>query len=207
MTDERDEALVPSPLTLSPAGDAIQAAPQSARRRTWTSLFALLLLLGAAGWAWNHLRLTAPVLAVVERNMRDEQFRLVAHYEHYVNPSHLVLDMRDVESISPIGAFRALFDAADTLIATGLEFERVTLAHNGEPRFILAGEDFKELGGARAAGQNPVYMIRTLPEKLRGPDGVTHPYGTWEGGIFGVLAKQMADATDAGKTWVRGETP
>lgn len=225
MTDERDDALArpsqphvpprvdhPAPdkePSLVPHQTAAPVAPPDvttasrSTRRALTSVVALLLVGGLGVWMLNYVLLTLPVKTAVERDMRDERFALTAHYGNYVEPSHLTLDMRNVESISPVGAFRALFDAADTLAAAGRRFDHVTLAYNGQPRFILSGDDFHTLGVERSGGQNPIYMIRTLPEKLRLPDGTTHAYGTWEGGIFGVLAKQMNDATDAGKAWVR----
>ena len=45
--------------------------------------------------------------------------------------------------------------------------------------------------------------MRTLPEKLYGPDGA-HAYSTWTGGLLGVAIQQMKDVGDAGIRWGRG---
>ena len=50
------------------------------------------------------------------------------------------------------------------------------------------------------AVQNPVYLIRTLPEKLYKPTG-EGAFGQWTGGLLGVLGKQMDDANTAAKQW------
>ncbi len=70
---------------------------------------------------------------------------------------------------------------------------------------MMTGDDFRRLGESFAAGENPVYLIRTWPEKLHHPDG-TAAFGTWEGGIFGVLTRQMQDANAAGKQWAEGSS-
>ena len=41
-----------------------------------------------------------------------------------------------------------------------------------------------------------LYLIRTLPKKLFNPDG-TAAFGRWEGGLLGVLSKQMEDVSAA----------
>ena len=48
------------------------------------------------------------------------------------------------------------------------------------------------------------YLIRTLPEKLFNPDG-TAAFGRWEGGLLGVLSKQMEDVSAAALRWNRGQ--
>jgi hypothetical protein len=45
-----------------------------------------------------------------------------------------------------------------------------------------------------------VYVIRTFPEKLTTPGGVS-AFLTWEGGLLGVANKQMEDFNDFHDQW------
>jgi hypothetical protein len=76
---------------------------------------------------------------------------------------------------------------------------RVELAHHGVTKFLVPGEYFAQLG-AEYGEQNPIYTIRTFPEHLYLPDG-TPAYGTWTGGVLGVMTKQMDDFNDAQHKW------
>ncbi len=67
--------------------------------------------------------------------------------------------------------------------------------------YSMRGEDFQEIGREYKAGQNPVYLTRTLPEKLFLPDG-SSAFGTWTGGLLGVAAQQMDDVNEAARTWL-----
>src|SRR6185503_21332606 len=97
---------------------------------------------------------------------RNAGFTVSAHYRFYLEPSTLVLDLRDVSAAAPIDLFRGLFQSAAALASNGRRFTRVILARAGTPVFMITGEDFEELGVEFAGGQNPVFLIRTLPEKL-----------------------------------------
>ena len=48
--------------------------------------------------------------------------------------------------------------------------------------------------------QNPVYTMRTFPENVYGVDG-TQAFGSWTGGLLGVLGKQMGDFSELHKQW------
>jgi hypothetical protein len=64
----------------------------------------------------------------------------------------------------------------------------------------MSGSVFASLGSEFSAGQNPVFLIRTLPEKLRTPDG--HPaFETWTGGLLGVLGAQLEDHAEFHRRW------
>lgn len=82
-------------------------------------------------------------------------------------------------------------------------FSEVHLAYRGRTRFILAGSDFKEMG-EEYGPQNPVYTIRTMPEKLLRPDG-TRAFDTWTGGLLGVLEKQLDDVRKFHREWYLAE--
>jgi hypothetical protein len=68
--------------------------------------------------------------------------------------------------------------------------------------FVIGGRDFDEIGRAFGGGENPLYLLRTLPEKLRRPDG-SRAFGEWEGGILGVTTRQLEDVTHAASTWMQ----
>ena len=69
--------------------------------------------------------------------------------------------------------------------------------------FIFLGEDFSEIGRLFQAGENPIYLMRTLPERLYRPSG-ERAFGSRQGGLLGVLAEQMDDLNDFGQAWVLG---
>jgi hypothetical protein len=100
--------------------------------------------------------------------------------------------------------FRGVFQSAQALYDAKRSFDRVILARDGTPVFVMKGEEFLQIGMEYGAGQNPVYLIRTLPEKLYRPSGKP-AFGRWEGGLLGVLGKQMEDATNAAKQWAGAE--
>ncbi len=58
---------------------------------------------------------------------------------------------------------------------------------------------FQELGIEFDSGQNPVYLVRTFPEKLT-PAGVP-AYEKWEGGLLGVTSKQINNFNDFCDKW------
>lgn len=166
------------------------------RGRAWWALLATV----AAFFAWN-LSLTIPVAAALSKDPRNEGVALVAYRSYGVLPS-VTLDLWafDPEK-SPADLCRALFQAADQLKSRS--FSRVTLARAGKAIFVLKGEDFQELGAEFDGGQNPIYLLRTLPEKLYLPNGKP-AFGTWEGGLLGVLTKQMDDLTAFTTGWLLG---
>ena len=109
---------------------------------------------------------------------------------------HELLKRRAVVSIT-----RAAESAA-TLTKAGRAFDRVILARRGDAIFFLKGADFREMGEEFELGQNPVYLLRTLPEKLFRPADGSAAFATWEGGVLGVPMRQMQDLADAGQTWL-----
>jgi hypothetical protein len=186
----------------SPAvtGAHANSAPLPIRRRRWLYLIALPLLAGIFVWSLNYLLIQRVVSLALDSDSRNAGYSIAAHYRSYVEPSTLVLDLRDVSSATPLDLFRGLFQSAAALAAAGRRFDRVILARGGMPVFMMSGEDFGRLGAEFAAGQNPVFLIRTLPEKFRKPTGES-AFAHWEGGVLGVLGKQMEDATEAGRRW------
>ncbi len=120
-----------------------------------------------------------------------------------VQPSTLVLDLTRADAVSPADLIRGTFWAAETLYQAGRRFDHVVLARRGTQVFLMSGQDFATLGANVAGGENPVYLVRTFPQALRRPDG-SAAFGSWTGGLLGVLSREMEDVTDAAREWVNG---
>jgi hypothetical protein len=86
---------------------------------------------------------------------------------------------------------------ADTLKTRN--FGRIILSSRGDDRFQLLGFYFRELGEEYQA-QNPVYLVRTLPENVYDLSGY-RVYETWQGGALGVLTQQLKDFSDFSARW------
>lgn len=123
----------------------------------------------------------------------------VASYYHFgVVPDSIVFDLRnvgwDASAALILGRFFAFAEEMKDR-----EFREVRLAHKGKTKFILGGEDFRKIGQDHA-WQNPVYTVRTFPEKLRTPDGRS-AYSSWTGGMLGVVSAQMNDVNQIAQDW------
>jgi len=113
----------------------------------------------------------------------------------------LILDLSRVSSASPVDLFRGVFQSPEALYEEiDINFDKVILARQGKPIFFIEGGDFSTLGAEFKNGQNPIYLIRTLPEKLHLPGGES-AFPRWEGGWLGVFSKQMEDANQAAWQW------
>jgi hypothetical protein len=157
------------------------------------------LVLGVAAVLLANYFLVHHALAtVLDKDPRNKGIAAFAHYDHFVVPGTLVLDLRGVaETNSAADVFRVLLQFAAS--QKDRNYETVKLSFRGEPKFLLRGTYFKTLG-AEYGTQNPVYTMRTLPENLYRPDG-TAAFGTWTGGLLGVLGKQMEDFGEFHKQW------
>lgn len=152
---------------------------------------------------YNHVSVGAPVADAVASDTRSDGLTLRAHFGGYVNAGTLVLDLSRVDAAAPADLWRVLFQSAEVLHTRGRRFERVVVARDGSPVFLLEGDDFARIGAQRVSGENPVYMIRTLPSKLHHPDGRA-AYGEWSGGFLGVLVREMEDGNAAARRWAAG---
>ena len=190
----------------APGSSGSRAATPARSHRRWVLVLLILGLIPACVWAGNQLLVARPVAAAISGDPRNAGYTLAARLQQYVDPNVLVLDLRSVEAAAPADLLRGLFQAADTLSQLDQDFERVILARSGNPVFVMSGEDFRAIGRDYGDGQNPVYLIRTLPEKLRRASDGQAAFGTWEGGILGVAMRQMHDATEAVQAWANGQT-
>lgn len=101
----------------------------------------------------------------------------------------------------PMDVFRVLLHAADTLKYR--DFNRVLLCFRNETRFILDGDDFKVIG-EELDTQNPMYTVRTFPEKLTLPNG-KEAYPKHQGGALYLIRVQMEDFQDMNGRWFLNE--
>lgn len=154
-------------------------------------------------WASNYLLVSEYVDEAITSDARNSGYAMSGHFQFYLDSSELILDLRSVSAAAPLDLFRGLFQSAEALSKAGRQFDQVVLARAGTPVFLMSGQDFAKLGVEFGAGENPVYLIRTLPETLKNPSGEP-AFGHWEGGMLGVLTKQMEDANRAGQKWAEG---
>ncbi|MBX3479663.1 MAG: hypothetical protein KF842_04635 [Caulobacter sp.] len=187
-----------------PEGEAV-APPQTpppvdTHRRKWAigaaTALALILVFNLTAWA--------PVAAALAKDERNHAAGIHVYRAWFVHPRDITVNLVTLGDAATIDLTRELFQTAEAL--KDRKFGKVTLSRGGKAVFVMAGEDFAELGAEYGAGQNPVYLIRTLPQKLTLPDGRS-AFGTWEGGWLGVLGKQMEDANSFGQAWATGDPP
>lgn len=93
------------------------------------------------------------------------------------------------DEASAMDVFRVLPHSAELL--KDWNFDKIELCFRKEIRFILGGGDFKIIG-ENLDTQNPIYTIRTFPEKLSLPDGES-AYKAHKGGLLYLMRVQIAD--------------
>lgn len=142
--------------------------------------------------------IAVPVGLALSKDERNVGFTMIAHRSFGVHPTEITIDLLSADGAAPIDLYRGLFQAAEAL--EGRHFDKVILARRGSAVFVMDGADFAMLGSSFASGENPIYLIRTLPEQLYLPDG-TQAFESWSGGFLGVLGAQMQDVNDAARMW------
>lgn len=176
-----------------------------ARWRMRLGGLSILIALFAGGvWTFDYLMVMRPVAAELGSDPRNSAFELSAHYRLLVDPTTLVLDLRQADGAAPLDLLRGLFQSARALHAKGRTFDSVLLAHRGRTIYRMRGADFASLGESFGSGENPIYLTRTLPEKLYLPTG-EEAFGHWQGGLLGVVGKQIEDVNVMARRWARGE--
>ena len=146
----------------------------------------------------NYFSLSMPANSALNEDARNAGVHTWIHYEYFINPSTLVIDLRDVDSDkSTADVFRALFQIAEEF--EGRDFSKVYLSSKGTKKFYIQGAYFEELGSSYSY-QNPIYLLRTFPENTFLLDG-TKAYSTWTGGVLGVMNKQMEDLNELAQDW------
>lgn len=166
------------------------------RKSLWVGALAALFLAAVGGYNW--VSVLSPLQAAQSGDPRNKGIEALAYHRHFVLPGEIVFDLRDVDrSVAPVDVDRLLLQFAREL--RDRSFERVYLAFRGEMKFMLEGRYFRQLGQEFGL-QNPVYTLRTLPEHVLTPDG-RPAFGSWTGGLLGVVGKQMEDLSDFHQRW------
>jgi hypothetical protein len=160
-------------------------------------LAAVFIAIGIVA-ATNYFQLQRPLSLALSEDSRNDGIDVSVHYEYYINPSTLIFNLKSVsQERSPADVTRVLLKFSES--QRSKEFAKVKLSHAGNEKFLMTGEYFKRLG-QEFAEQNPVYTIRTMPENIYKTDG-TSAFGTWTGGILGVIGKQMEDFNEFHRQW------
>jgi len=192
----------------APEGDQeVEAAAPSHPAPAATNLGRLWLVgasIALALVAAFNLTVWAPVATTLAKDDRNQVAGIHVYRSWFIHPRDITVNLATVGEAATIDLARELFQAAEAL--KDRKFGKVTLSRGGKAIFVMAGDDFAELGAEYAAGQNPVYLVRTLPEKLTLPGG-RPAFGTWEGGWLGVISKQLDDVNSFGQAWATGEPP
>lgn len=159
---------------------------------------AVLVIVAGGIWLFNYISLTKPVLAKISTDARNEGISFDVHYKNYVYVNTLVFDLKDISSDkAAVDIFRIFLQTASTL--KDEDFEIINLSYKGKTKFTLKGDYYKTLG-KEYGEQNAAYTMRTFPENLYSVDG-SLAYTKWEGGLLGVLTKQMEDFSDFHQKW------
>ena len=182
MTDEAEDA----PAT------AAENPPSKGKPLIKLLLVIAALVVGLVGW-------NAPVYLPVSSALADESdASMIAYRRWLISPSEIVIDVRSVEgSHSMAGMDRMLFKSAEALKDS--RYQSVVLAYKGAGRFRLDGAHFQEVGSSFSY-ENPVYLMRTLTENVSTMDG-SPAFGTWTGGLIGVLGEQLNDHNEFHEKW------
>lgn len=153
-------------------------------------------LLGVAGW--NYLTVYAPVSQAHKKDARNKPVEAWVYHQYGVVPGVLVFDVRSIsDEARTLDVTRMLFQSAEAL--KDKRFTKVLLAYKGTVKFELPGEHFAYVGKVFAY-ENPVVLVRTLPQHTRNLDG-TRAFGTWEGGLLGVVTRELQDVNKMAHQW------
>lgn len=162
------------------------------------TVLSVVVLVSLIIYISNYLLLQSKMNEILKGDPRNQGLDISVHYSHYINPNIIVYDVKEVSGNNSMAdVFRVFLQFADG--TKEKKYTAIELAHNNTTKFILDGESYQVIGNEYSF-QNPIYTIRTFPEKLKKPDG-TPAYSQWSGGVFGVLQKQMEDFNDVHKKW------
>lgn len=166
------------------------------KRAGWLGAAICAVALTVVGW--NYASAHRPVAERLAKDPRNEKVSLWAYHQYGLVPGTLVIDLRRLNGdVASIDVMRVLLQSAEA--HKDAKFDQVILAYRGSGKFYLEGEYYQSLGKEYGT-QNPAYTLRTFPENVRNLDG-TPAYGTWTGGMLGVLGKQMEDLAEFSKAW------
>jgi len=148
------------------------------------------------------ISLSAAMSKTIGEDPRNADIKMSARYRG-LGSDVLVIDLDCPRSgpVTPADLFRATWGFASRV--TDTTFSEVHFDGSGKHIFTLSGAEFKKLGVRKTSGENPIFVIRTFPEKLTTPEGKT-AFPTWTGGLLGVVGKQMGDFSSFAHQWCAG---
>jgi len=160
---------------------------QRKRSRLLKTVFGLALLV-ALVYGANEMLLDRPVQATLAGDARTAPMGVRAHFDRWLNPTTLVLDLQRPGVTDTADLLRGLLALGRDLNHLTL-LNEVVLARNGTPVFTLSGDDFRKHGHDFWVARNQVVALRAFVETLRLPDG-TKP--------------TLEDFGDAARRWATG---
>lgn len=147
---------------------------------------------------FNFFSFHQPAAAALSEDPRNEPVDWAVYARLGVVPGTLVLDLRNIdEDAAMLDVDRGLFMIAERFAER--EFDRVILAYKGQERFQLPGAYFQRIG-EEYSWQNPVVLIRELPQNVYFTDG-SRVFNVWTGGVLGVMSSQLADHQTLHELW------
>lgn len=147
---------------------------------------------------YSRSKLQAPLNTAISSDERNKGIKVSASYASLLPGSDLVFDLKEVSGTNnPTDVFRVFLQYAEA--QKDKNFSKVILSHKGKKKFMIEGSYFKTLG-KEYDGQNPMYTIRTFPEHVHDLSG-KRAFSTWEGGMLGVVGKQMEDFNEFHQRW------
>ena len=135
------------------------------------------------------------VQQVIERDARNAGIEIGLRR---IEAGSFEFDLREVSGDkSAMDVFRVLLHVAESQKESS--YFTVTLAYQGDERFILSGSDFKTLG-TEFGTQNPMFTLRTFPEKLLTTGG-DQAFPKRAGGLLYLAQVQMKDFGEFNNQW------
>jgi hypothetical protein len=132
-------------------------------------LLSTALLVPVLVFLLNYGLFQLPLDKVLERDDRNRDMTVRAHWRWYVDPTVLVYDLQGASSDTKgVDVLRAFLQFAYR--QKGRTFGRVVLAWRGAPRFFITGADFAELG-RQYPYRSPVDTMMVVPPMVRRLDG------------------------------------
>jgi hypothetical protein len=157
-----------------------------------------ILVVVAGIQAYAHINLQSPLNSAIQADARNNGIRAKASYSAWIPGSTIVFNLTEVSATnSPADVFRVFLQFAEKQKTK--TYSRIILAHKGREKFMIEGSYFRTLG-QEFGPQNPVYTIRTFPEHVFDLSG-KQAFGSWTGGVLGVVNKQMEDFGEFNKRW------
>jgi hypothetical protein len=179
-----------------------QAAPPPASRsknRTFMGLAAVVVagVLAVAGYL--YLR-GLPLRQALEACDSYPRLNAKVYYTDSLSLDSVTFDFIEARSARKIDLAHLMLEFAHKVDGKGPN--KLVLARQGKPLYYLNWTDVHELADEYTYG-NPIWSFNHLPERLHRMDG-SKPYGTWTGGVLGVLKGQSEDLLSFLEAWIAG---